>query len=51
MPCRDTHENENIGTAVRQHHPGGQLGRRLLLTVGDVMKKDGDNQIIRRSSG
>jgi arabinose-5-phosphate isomerase len=38
---------KNIGTAdFARHHPGGQLGRRLLLTVGDVMKKDGDNPII-----
>jgi len=29
-----------------RHHPGGQLGRRLLLTVGDVMRRDGDNPII-----
>jgi arabinose-5-phosphate isomerase len=27
-------------------HPGGQLGRRLLLTVEDVMRKGADNPII-----
>src|SRR5215475_15210509 len=27
-------------------HPGGQLGRRLLLTVDDVMRKGPDNPII-----
>jgi arabinose-5-phosphate isomerase len=27
-------------------HPGGQLGRRLLLTVEDVMRKDEENPII-----
>ena len=38
---------KNIGTDdFARHHPGGQLGRRLLLTVGDVMRKDGDNPII-----
>jgi arabinose-5-phosphate isomerase len=29
-----------------RHHPGGQLGRRLLLTVGDVMRKDAQNPVI-----
>ena len=38
---------KNIGTAdFARHHPGGQLGRRLLLTVGDVMRKDDENPII-----
>jgi arabinose-5-phosphate isomerase len=38
---------KNIGTAdFARHHPGGQLGRRLLLTVGDVMRKDSDNPVI-----
>ena len=27
-------------------HPGGQLGRRLLLTVDDVMRKGADNPIV-----
>src|SRR4029077_5261458 len=27
-------------------HPGGQLGRRLLLTVDDIMRKGPDNPII-----
>ncbi len=27
-------------------HPGGQLGRRLLLTVGDCMRKGEDNPVI-----
>jgi arabinose-5-phosphate isomerase len=27
-------------------HPGGQLGRRLLLTVEDVMRKGADNPIV-----
>ncbi len=29
-----------------RHHPGGQLGRRLLLTVGDVMRKGSANPVI-----
>jgi arabinose-5-phosphate isomerase len=29
-------------------HPGGSLGRRLLLTVGDVMHKDEDNPLINQ---
>lgn len=29
-----------------RHHPGGQLGRRLLLTVEDVMRKDKENPVI-----
>src|SRR5262245_45811951 len=29
-----------------RHHPGGQLGRRLLLTVEDVMRKDDQNPVI-----
>jgi len=38
---------KNIGPAdFARHHPGGQLGRRLLLTVGDVMRKDDANPII-----
>jgi arabinose-5-phosphate isomerase len=38
---------KNIGRAdFARHHPGGQLGRRLLLTVGDVMRKDDENPII-----
>jgi len=38
---------KNIGEAdFARHHPGGQLGRRLLLTVADVMRKDADNPII-----
>jgi arabinose-5-phosphate isomerase len=28
------------------YHPGGQLGRRLLLTVGDCMRKDKANPVI-----
>jgi len=30
-----------------RRHPGGQLGRRLLLTVEDVMRKNEENPIIR----
>jgi arabinose-5-phosphate isomerase len=30
-----------------QRHPGGQIGRRLLLTVDDVMRKDDQNPVIR----
>jgi arabinose-5-phosphate isomerase len=38
---------KNIGPAdFARHHPGGQLGRRLLLTIGDVMRKGDDNPII-----
>ncbi|GJL49231.1 KpsF/GutQ family sugar-phosphate isomerase [Candidatus Nitrospira salsa] len=28
------------------YHPGGQLGKRLLLTVGDIMRSGGDNSVI-----
>ncbi len=31
-------------------HPGGQLGKRLLLTVGDIMRKGNDNPILHISS-
>jgi arabinose-5-phosphate isomerase len=34
-----------------RHHPGGQLGRRLLLRVDDVMRKDADNPVISLSAG
>ncbi len=30
-----------------RHHPGGQIGRRLLLTVDDVMRKGDQNPIIQ----
>jgi arabinose-5-phosphate isomerase len=30
-----------------QFHPGGQLGKRLLLTVGDIMRSGADNPVIR----
>ncbi len=30
-----------------RNHPGGQLGRRLLLTVQDVMRKGEENPVIR----
>src|SRR5207244_306166 len=33
-------------TDFARHHPGGQLGKRLLLTVEDVMRKDEDNPAI-----
>jgi arabinose-5-phosphate isomerase len=29
-----------------RHHPGGQLGRRLLLTVEDIMHKGDENPVI-----
>ena len=29
-----------------RHHPGGQLGKRLLLKVGDVMRKGAGNPVI-----
>jgi arabinose-5-phosphate isomerase len=29
------------------YHPGGQLGKRLLLTVGDIMRRGTDNPVIR----
>ena len=29
-----------------RHHPGGQLGRRLLLTVADVMRRGEQNPIV-----
>ena len=28
------------------YHPGGQLGKRLLLTVGDIMRSGADNPVI-----
>ena len=31
-------------------HPGGSLGKRLLMTVDMVMHKDGDNPVIRESA-
>ena len=31
-------------------HPGGQLGKRLLLTVGDLMRSNGANPIIHVSN-
>ncbi len=38
---------KNISEAdFARHHPGGQLGRRLLLTVDDVMRKDKENPLI-----
>jgi arabinose-5-phosphate isomerase len=38
---------KNVSAAdFARHHPGGQLGRRLLLTVGDVMRKGNENPII-----
>ncbi len=30
-----------------KHHPGGQLGARLLLLVGDVMRKEEQNPVIQ----
>jgi arabinose-5-phosphate isomerase len=33
-----------------QFHPGGQLGKRLLLTVGDIMRKGKDNPVLLISS-
>ncbi|MEW6535951.1 MAG: KpsF/GutQ family sugar-phosphate isomerase [Candidatus Auribacterota bacterium] len=32
------------------YHPGGMLGRRLLLTVGDIMRKGKDNPIVSESA-
>ena len=32
------------------YHPGGMLGRRLLLTVGDIMRKGKDNPIVPESA-
>ena len=29
------------------YHPGGNLGRKLLLTVGDIMRKDAANPVVR----
>jgi len=38
---------KNVSAAdFARHHPGGQLGRRLLLTVEDVMRKGDENPII-----
>jgi len=33
-----------------RHHPGGQIGARLLLTVQDVMRKGEDNPVVPASS-
>ncbi len=33
-----------------RHHPGGQLGRRLLLRVEDVMRKGDENPVVGRDS-
>jgi len=42
---------KNIGPAdFARHHPGGQLGRRLLLTVAEVMRKDQENPVISGDS-
>lgn len=32
------------------NHPGGQLGKRLLLTVGDIMRSGDDNPVIHVSA-
>jgi len=32
------------------NHPGGQLGKRLLLTVGDIMRSGKDNPVIHVSA-
>jgi len=32
------------------YHPGGQLGKRLLLTVGDIMRSGADNPVIHVSA-
>ena len=38
---------KNVSAAdFARHHPGGQLGRRLLLTVEDVMRKGDENPVI-----
>jgi arabinose-5-phosphate isomerase len=29
------------------YHPGGNLGKKLLLTVGDIMRKDAANPVVR----
>jgi arabinose-5-phosphate isomerase len=33
-----------------RHHPGGQLGKRLLLTVADVMRKADQNPIVAQTA-
>jgi arabinose-5-phosphate isomerase len=33
------------------YHPGGQLGKRLLLTVGDIMRSGADNPVIHVGAG
>jgi arabinose-5-phosphate isomerase len=38
--------NEISEADFARHHPGGQIGRRLLLTVEDVMRKGDENPII-----
>lgn len=32
------------------YHPGGILGKRLLLTVGDIMRKGRDNPVVKESA-
>src|SRR5262249_54391868 len=34
-----------------RHHPGGQLGRRLLLKVADVMRQGAANPVISLNAG
>jgi len=33
-----------------RHHPGGQIGRRLLLTVDDLMRKNAGNPVVSANS-
>jgi arabinose-5-phosphate isomerase len=41
MKLKDVSEED-----FARHHPAGQLGRRLLLTVSDLMRKGPDNPVI-----
>lgn len=42
----------NFGaTEFARNHPGGRLGRRLSMTVADVMRSEDDNPVVRTDAG
>jgi arabinose-5-phosphate isomerase len=45
-------KRRNFGAAeFARNHPGGRLGRRLSLTVADVMRSGEDNPVVRADAG
>ena len=45
-------KRRNFGAAeFARNHPGGRLGRRLNLTVADVMRSGDDNPVVRADAG